>query len=73
MVSEAVIVYLKAQAAAGVQAMMIFDTWGGVLSDQAFLDFSLQIPLTMPRNMHQKSLRNSSISLPSFQEHRNEG
>ncbi len=41
-VSEAVITYLKAQAAAGVQAMMVFDTWGGVLSHQAFLDFSLQ-------------------------------
>jgi len=41
-ITEAVIVYLKAQAAAGVQAMMMFDTWGGVLSHQGFLDFSLQ-------------------------------
>ncbi len=41
-ITEAVIIYLKAQAAAGVQAMMIFDTWGGVLSEAAFLDFSLQ-------------------------------
>ncbi len=41
-VTDAVIQYLKAQAAAGVQAIMIFDTWGGVLAHQEFLDFSLQ-------------------------------
>lgn len=33
--------YLQAQIEAGAQAVQIFDTWGGALSDQAYLDFSL--------------------------------
>lgn len=34
--------YLSAQIAAGVQTVMIFDTWGGVLSREPYLKFSLQ-------------------------------
>ncbi|MAT51895.1 MAG: uroporphyrinogen decarboxylase [Porticoccaceae bacterium] len=34
--------YLNAQIAAGAQAVQIFDTWGGVLSDQAYRHFSLR-------------------------------
>lgn len=33
--------YLMAQIEAGVHAVMIFDTWGGVLTPQAYQDFSL--------------------------------
>jgi len=33
--------YLNAQIAAGVQAVMIFDTWGGALATPDFLEFSL--------------------------------
>ena len=33
--------YLNAQIAAGAQAVMIFDTWGGNLSQAAFREFSL--------------------------------
>ncbi len=33
--------YLSAQINAGAQAVMIFDTWGGVLSKEAYLKFSL--------------------------------
>jgi uroporphyrinogen decarboxylase len=33
--------YLNAQIEAGAQAVMIFDTWGGALSDAAFEEFSL--------------------------------
>jgi uroporphyrinogen decarboxylase len=33
--------YLNAQVASGAQAVMIFDTWGGILSTPAFLEFSL--------------------------------
>jgi len=33
--------YLNAQIAAGAQAVQIFDTWGGVLTPQAFREFSL--------------------------------
>ena len=34
--------YLHAQIRAGADAVMIFDTWGGVLSGQHYRDFSLQ-------------------------------
>ncbi|MCC6201999.1 MAG: uroporphyrinogen decarboxylase [Gammaproteobacteria bacterium] len=40
--AEAVSVYLKAQIAAGAQAVMLFDTWGGVLSTAAYAEFSLR-------------------------------
>jgi uroporphyrinogen decarboxylase len=33
--------YLNAQIAAGVQAVMLFDTWGGVLTAQDYLEFAL--------------------------------
>lgn len=40
--SEAVTVYLNAQIAAGAQTVMIFDTWGGILSTADFSQFSLR-------------------------------
>ena len=36
-----VIQYLNAQIAAGAQAVMIFDSWGGALSHNAYREFSL--------------------------------
>jgi uroporphyrinogen decarboxylase len=39
--ADAVAAYLNAQIDAGAQAVMIFDSWGGVLADQAFQQFSL--------------------------------
>ena len=39
--AEAVAAYLNAQVEAGAQALMIFDSWGGVLADGAFQRFSL--------------------------------
>ena len=39
--ADAVASYLNAQIAAGAQAVMIFDSWGGVLADGAFQEFSL--------------------------------
>ncbi|MFC0180492.1 uroporphyrinogen decarboxylase [Thorsellia kenyensis] len=39
--ADCVIVYLNAQIKAGAQSVMIFDTWGGVLSKKAYLEFSL--------------------------------
>ena len=39
--AEAVAAYLNAQIEAGAQAVMIFDSWGGVLADGAFQQFSL--------------------------------
>ena len=40
-VADAVTAYLNAQIAAGAQAVMIFDTWGGALTPQAYEAFSL--------------------------------
>ena len=40
--ARAVTAYLNAQIAAGAQAVMIFDTWGGSLSAAAYREFSLQ-------------------------------
>jgi uroporphyrinogen decarboxylase len=39
--AQAVTAYLNAQIDAGAQAVMIFDSWGGVLADGAFQRFSL--------------------------------
>jgi uroporphyrinogen decarboxylase len=39
--AEATVLYLNAQIAAGAQAVMIFDTWGGVLSPAQYREFSL--------------------------------
>jgi uroporphyrinogen decarboxylase len=39
--ADAVAAYLNAQIDAGAQAVMIFDSWGGVLADAAFAEFSL--------------------------------
>ncbi|HEX6614172.1 MAG TPA: uroporphyrinogen decarboxylase, partial [Rhodanobacteraceae bacterium] len=38
--ARAVAAYLSAQAAAGAQALMVFDTWGGLLSPAMFGEFS---------------------------------
>lgn len=40
--AQAVTTYLNAQIEAGVQAVMIFDTWGGMLSHTAYHEFSLR-------------------------------
>ena len=39
--ARAVAAYLNAQIDAGAQAVMVFDSWGGVLADSAFQRFSL--------------------------------
>lgn len=39
--TRALTAYLNAQIGAGVQAVMIFDTWGGVLTADDYLKFSL--------------------------------
>ena len=51
--TQAVISYLQAQIASGAQAVMIFDTWGGVLPYRAYREFSLaylqRIVAALPR------------------------
>jgi uroporphyrinogen decarboxylase len=39
--ADAVALYLNEQIKAGAQAVMVFDSWGGVLADGAFQTFSL--------------------------------
>ncbi len=39
--AQSVAAYLNAQIEAGAQAVMIFDTWGGVLTPQTYRSFSL--------------------------------
>ncbi len=40
-VADSVTAYLNAQVAAGAQALMLFDTWGGVLTPVHYREFSL--------------------------------
>jgi uroporphyrinogen decarboxylase len=40
--TKATILYLNAQIAAGAQAVMLFDTWGGVLTPAQYAEFSLR-------------------------------
>ena len=40
--AQAVAAYLNAQIDAGAQAVMVFDSWGGVLAHECFAPFSLQ-------------------------------
>ncbi len=40
--AHAVADYLAAQAAAGAQVLMVFDTWGGLLAPPMFAEFSLR-------------------------------
>ena len=51
--ARAVTDYLAAQIAAGAQAVMVFDTWGGVLSPHHYREFSLrylaEIAQALPR------------------------
>ncbi len=39
--ADSVILYLNAQIRAGAQSVMVFDTWGGVLTGRDYRDFSL--------------------------------
>lgn len=52
--TQATIQYLNAQIAAGAQAVMIFDTWGSVLTPDLYREFSLhymeQIVAALTRN-----------------------
>lgn len=40
--AQSVVSYLNAQVASGAQALMVFDTWGGVLAPANYKEFSLR-------------------------------
>ena len=50
--ADAVAAYLNAQIDAGAQAVMIFDSWGGVLADGAFQQFSLAYTQRVLAQLH---------------------
>lgn len=52
--ARAVIAYLNAQIEAGAQAVMVFDTWGGSLSDAAYREFSLEYLRRVMAGIHRE-------------------
>jgi uroporphyrinogen decarboxylase len=59
----AVAAYLNAQIDAGAQAIMIFDTWGGVLADGAYQKFSLE---PMQRVLARLKTHHEGQAIPSI-------
>ena len=49
--ARSVTAYLNAQVAAGAQALMIFDTWGGVLTPRDYREFSLDYMQQIVENL----------------------
>jgi uroporphyrinogen decarboxylase len=52
--ADAVATYLNAQIDAGAQAVMVFDSWGGVLADGKFQDFSLAYTKRVLAQLHRE-------------------
>lgn len=50
--AQSVIAYLNAQIESGAQAIQIFDTWGGTLSEPSFKQFSLTYIEQIIRGLH---------------------
>lgn len=52
--ANAVTAYLNAQVAAGAQALMLFDTWGGVLTPRDYRVFSLNYMETIVKSLRRE-------------------
>ena len=52
--TQAVVSYLNAQIEAGAQAVMVFDTWGGVLAPEAYREFSLRYMQSIVEQLHRE-------------------
>jgi uroporphyrinogen decarboxylase len=50
--ADTVIDYLNAQIEAGADSVMIFDTWGGLLNEQCYENFSLQYMTKIVDDLH---------------------
>jgi uroporphyrinogen decarboxylase len=59
--AEAVTDYLNAQIESGVQAVQIFDTWGGILTTAAYREFSLQYMKKIVTGLHK---HHNGIDIP---------
>ncbi len=55
LLARSVALYLNAQIAAGAQALMLFDTWGGVLTGAAYREFSLHYMSTIVSQLKRES------------------
>jgi uroporphyrinogen decarboxylase len=55
LLARAVTAYLNAQIAAGAQVVMIFDTWGGVLTASAYREYSLRYMEQIVRGLTRES------------------
>ncbi|MBU0558791.1 MAG: uroporphyrinogen decarboxylase [Bacteroidetes bacterium] len=53
-ISDAVTDYLNAKLEAGCDAVQIFDTWGGILSQEDFFEFSLEYIVKIISNLKRK-------------------
>lgn len=54
--TKATVLYLNAQIAAGAQAIMIFDSWGGLLTTTAYQQFSLDYMTQIVANLNRQSV-----------------
>jgi uroporphyrinogen decarboxylase len=61
--ADSVALYLNAQIEAGAQAVMVFDSWGGVLADGAFQEFSLAYTV---RVLSQLKREHNGVRIPSL-------
>lgn len=59
--ADAVAAYLNAQIEAGAQAVMLFDSWGGVLADGAFQNYSLSY---ISRVLSQLKREHAGVAIP---------
>jgi len=69
--ADTVINYLNAQIEAGAQSVMIFDTWGGVLSPRNYNDFSLQYMAKIVDSLH-RSFAGQKIPVTLFTKNGNQ-
>ena len=63
--ADSVTAYLNAQIEAGAQAVQIFDTWGGTLSEPAFKEFSLAYMQKIIKGLH-KNYDNEPVPVIVF-------
>lgn len=54
--TKATILYLNAQIAAGAQVIMLFDTWGGVLTTETYQHFSLNYMTEIVTNLNRQGV-----------------
>lgn len=59
--TKSIIFYLNAQIEAGAQSLMIFDTWGGILSHSAYREFSLNYMTEIVDALHRGQRDTNSV------------